>query len=210
MKVLLINGSPDPSGCTYTALDIIAQRLRENGVDSQLIQVGKKPVIGCLGCGACRKLGKCIYGDDGVNAARDALDECDGLIVGSPVHYASASGALTSFLDRLFFSRSTANLRMKFGAAVVSCRRGGASATFDQLNKYFTITQMPVVSSCYWNMVHGFTPEDVYADKEGVRTMKVLADNMAYLVKMKAAFSEPLPQLPPQAVTNFVREDLKG
>ena len=208
MKVLLLNGSPNANGCTYTALSIIAERLKTHGVDSTLIQVGRKPIIGCVDCGACRKFGKCIYGVDGVNAARDELEKCDGLIVGSAVHYASATGTLTSFLDRLFFSRSNASLRMKFGAAVVSCRRGGASATFDQLNKYFTISQMPIVSSCYWNMVHGFTATDVYADKEGVRTMQVLADNMAYLIKMKNAFAEPLPELPPSAVTNFVREDL--
>ena len=209
MKVLLINGSPNPNGCTYTALDIIAKRLNEQGIETQLIQVGKKPIIGCVDCNACRKLGKCAYGDaDGVNAARMALEESDGVIVGSAVHYASATGALTSFLDRLFYCRPNGCLRMKFGASVVSCRRGGASATFDQLNKYFTISQMPVVSSCYWNMVHGFTAKDVYADKEGVRTMQVLADNMAYLVKMRHAYTEPLPELPAGAFTNFVREDL--
>ena len=209
MKVLLINGSPNEKGCTYTALEIIAERLKDQGVNSTLLQVGKKPIIGCIGCGACRKTGKCIYGDsDGVNAARDELEASDGLIVGSAVHYASATGAMTSFLDRLFYSRPNANLRMKFGASVVSCRRGGASATFDQLNKYFAISQMPIVSSCYWNMVHGFTPEDVYADKEGVRTMQLLADNMAYLIKMKNAFTEPLPEPPALAVTNFVRDDL--
>ena len=211
MKVLLINGSPNEHGCTYTALNIISARLREQGIDSELIQVGKKPIIGCVACNACNKIGKCAYGDaDGVNAARALLNECDGVIVGSAVHYASATGALTSFLDRMFYSQPTGKLRMKFGASVVSCRRGGASATFDQLNKYFTICQMPVVSSCYWNMVHGFTPEDVYADKEGVRTMQVLADNMAYLIKMKNAYNEPLPKLPAPAVTNFVRDDLRG
>ncbi len=208
MKVLLINGSPHENGCTYTALCIIAERLKQNGVDSRILQIGKKPIIGCVSCHACRKTGKCAFGDDGVNAARDALEQADGLIVGSAVHYASATGALTSFLDRLFFCRPSSDLRMKFGAAIVSCRRGGASATFDQLNKYFTISQMPIVSSCYWNMVHGFTPRDVYADKEGVRTMQVLADNMAYLIKMRKSYLEPLPPLPPGAVTNFVREDL--
>ena len=176
--------------------------------DSTIVQVGRKPIIGCLGCGACRKTGKCVYGDDGVNAARDLLEQSDGMIVGSAVHYASASGAITSFLDRMFFSRPNASLRMKFGACVVSCRRGGASSTFDQLNKYFTISQMPVVSSCYWNMVHGFTPKDVLADREGVSTMQTLADNMAYLIKMKHAFNEPLPELPRHYTTNFVREDL--
>lgn len=206
MKVLLLNGSPDKDGCTYTALKVIKERLLENGVDSELIYVGDN-ARGCMGCGGCGKLGKCVY-DDKVNEVALKLREADGLIVGSAVHYASASGAVTGFLDRLFYSVPSSALRMKFGACVVSCRRGGASSTFDQLNKYFTISQMPVVSSCYWNMVHGFTPADVMADKEGVRTMQVLADNMAYLIKMKHAADLPLPELPPRAVTNFVREDL--
>lgn len=206
MKVILLNGSPNKTGCTYTALSVIAERLHENGVDSEIVYVGDN-ARGCMSCGACSKTGRCAF-DDKVNEVAEKLKSADGLIVGSAVHYASASGALTGFLDRLFFSMSSSALRMKFGACVVSCRRGGASSTFDQLNKYFTISQMPVVSSCYWNMVHGFTPADVMADKEGVRTMQVLADNMAYLIKMKAAANLPLPELPPRAVTNFVREDL--
>ena len=206
MKVLLLNGSPNENGCTYTALKVIKERLKENGVDAEILYVGDN-THGCMGCGACGKLGKCVY-DDKVNEAAMKLMDADGLIVGSAVHYASASGAVTGFLDRLFYSVPSSALRMKFGACVVSCRRGGASSTFDQLNKYFTISQMPVVSSCYWNMVHGFTPADVMADREGVRTMQVLADNMAYLIKMKHAANLPLPELPPRAVTNFVREDL--
>ena len=206
MKVLLLNGSPNENGCTYTALKVIKERLKENGVDAEILYVGDN-THGCMGCGACGKLGKCVY-DDKVNEAAMKLMDADGLIVGSAVHYASASGAVTGFLDRLFYSVPSSALRMKFGACVVSCRRGGASSTFDQLNKYFTISQMPVVSSCYWNMVHGFTPADVMADREGVRTMQVLADNMAYLIKTKHAANLPLPELPPQAVTNFVREDL--
>lgn len=206
MKVLLLNGSPNKNGCTYTALKIAADRLIENGVDAEIIYVGDNEK-GCMGCGACSKTGRCAFGGK-VNEVAEKLAEADGLIVGSAVHYASASGAVTGFLDRLFFSVPSSALRMKFGACIVSCRRGGASSTFDQLNKYFTISQMPVVSSCYWNMVHGFTPADVLADKEGVRTVQVLADNMAYLIKAKEKANLPLPELPPRAVTNFVREDL--
>ncbi len=207
MKVILVNGSPNANGCTYTALKIIARRLEQNEVEAKIFQTGKKPLSGCLGCGYCRRAGKCVH-DDVVNEVALEMDTADGLIIGSAVHYASATGSATSFMDRLFFSSPNTRFRMKFGAAVVSCRRGGATAAFDQLNKYFTISQMPVVSSCYWNMVHGFTPEDVYADKEGVRTMQVLADNMAYLIKAKQAAGLPLPELPPAAVTNFVRPDL--
>ncbi|MBR4234708.1 MAG: flavodoxin family protein [Clostridia bacterium] len=208
MKVILVNGSPRADGCTFTALKIIQERLMENGIEAPIYQVGSKPVIGCTGCGGCARTGKCVHTGDAVNEVASNLRAADGLIVGSPVHYASASGAVTSFMDRLFYSMRSSDLKLKFGASVVSCRRGGASAAFDQLNKYFTISQMPVVSSCYWNMVHGFTPADVYADKEGVRTMQVLADNMAYLIKMKHAANLPLPEEPPRAWTNFVREDL--
>lgn len=202
MKVLLINGSPNQQGCTYTGLSIIQKRLAENGVDSEILQVGKRPIAGCLGCGSCRKTGKCVF-DDGVNEAVEKLKEADGLVLGSAVHYASATGAATSFFDRMFYSADKKSLRMKFGACIVSCRRGGASATFDQLNKYFTISQMPIVSSCYWNQIHGFTPDDVYADKEGVRTLQILADNMAYLIKCKAQCNLPLPEEPPAVMTNF-------
>ena len=209
MKVILVNGSPDQKGCTFTALKIVAERLEQNGVEAKIFQTGAKPVSGCLDCGYCRKAGRCVH-DDVVNEVAAEMDAADGLVIGSAVHYASATGSATSFMDRLFFSSPNKRFRMKFGAAVVSCRRGGATATFDQLNKYFTISQMPVVSSCYWNMVHGFTPEDVYADREGVRTLQVLADNMAYLIRMKYGADLPLPELPPAAVTNFVRDDLKG
>lgn len=207
MKVILVNGSPRMNGCTYTALKIIAERLEQNGIEAKIFQLGAKPIGGCVACGYCSKAGKCFQ-NDLVNEVAAEMDTADGLIIGSAVHYASASGSATSFMDRLFYSSPASRFRMKFGASVVSCRRGGATATFDQLNKYFTISQMPVVSSCYWNMVHGFTPQDVYADKEGVRTMQVLADNMAYLIKMKAAADLPLPEQPPRAVTNFVRADL--
>lgn len=210
MKVLLVNGSPNANGCTYTALNIIRKRLEEQGIETRLYQIGTKPVQGCVACGACAKAGKCVQADDLVNEVSAEMETADGLIVGSPVHYGSATGALTAFMDRLCFSTPASRLRMKFGAAVVSCRRGGATATFDQLTKYFAMNQMPMVPSCYWNMVHGFTPEDVYADKEGVRTMQILADNMAYLVKCKTVANLPLPEEPAFVMTHFVRDDLKN
>ena len=208
MKVIMINGSPNENGCTFTGLSIIKEQLAKNGVDSEIFQVGKKPIVGCTSCRVCKRpatAGKCAFDNDMVNTVAAAFEEADGLIIGSAVHFASATGAITSFCDRLFYSGDWAKRRMKFGAAIVSCRRGGNSATFDQLNKYFTISQMPIVSSCYWNGIHGFTPEDVYADKEGVRIMKTLADNMAYLIKCKHQSNIPLPEPHPPAMTHFIR-----
>ncbi|MCL1788381.1 MAG: flavodoxin family protein, partial [Defluviitaleaceae bacterium] len=200
--------SPNEKGCTFTGLSIIAEQLAKNGVDSEIFQVGKKPIVGCTSCRVCKQpatAGKCVFDNDIVNRVAEAFLAADGLIIGSPVHFASASGAITSVCDRLFFSSDWAARRMKFGAAIVSCRRGGNSATFDQLNKYFTISQMPVVSSCYWNGIHGFTPADVYADEEGVRIMRTLADNMAYLIKCKHAAGIELPEPLPAVSTNFIR-----
>jgi multimeric flavodoxin WrbA len=205
MKVVLVNGSPRAGGCTFTGLSIIKEQLAESGVDSEIYQVGAKPVAGCTACMACRKTGKCAFGDDSVNTVAAALREAEGIILGSAVHFASATGAAASFFDRLFYSVGFESLRLKFGACIVSCRRGGASATFDQLNKYFTIAQMPVVSSCYWNQIHGYTPEDVYKDEEGVRTLRILANNMAYLIKCKKAAALQLPEEPPRVMTNFIR-----
>ena len=208
MKVLLLNGSPHPNGCTFRALSEVEKTLQQEGIETEIFFIGHDPIRGCMGCGMCRKnkLGKCIFGEDAVNVVIKKMEECDGLIVGSPVHYAAASGAATSFLDRLFYSTDKNQLRHKFGASIVSCRRGGASATFDQLNKYFTINEMPIVSSVYWNQIHGNTPEEVVQDLEGVRTMKVLARNMAYLIKCKeAAKNVPLPKLVPVERTNFIR-----
>lgn len=202
MRVVMINGSPNAGGCTYTGLKIMQERFQEQGIDSVIYQIGHKPVSGCISCGACRRLGRCAI-DDMVNVVAEDMKTADGLVLGSAVHFASATGMMTAFLDRLFYSIDNASLRLKPGACVVSCRRGGASAAFDQLNKYFTIKQMPVVSSCYWNQIHGFTPEDVYADKEGVRTLQVLADNMAYLIRCRAAANLPLPIEPPPAFTSF-------
>ena len=208
MKVVLVNGSPNANGCTFTGLAIIKEQLAKHGVDSEIFQVGKNPIIGCTACRTCKqegKTGKCAFDNDMVNAVGQALREADGLILGSPVHYASASGAATSFFDRLFFSLEPEAKRLKFGACIVSCRRAGSTAAFDQLNKYFTISQMPVVSSCYWNGIHGYTPEDVYADKEGVRTLTILANNMAYLIKCKQQSKIELPEEPPAVMTNFIR-----
>ncbi len=206
MKVLLLNGSPNEKGCTYTALAEVAGALEACGVETEILWLGREPLAGCSGCGACGKLGKCVY-DDAVNTAAEKVRACDGLVVGSPVHYAAASGQITSALDRLFFSAGSA-LRLKPGAAVVSARRAGTTAALDQLNKYFTINQMPVVSSRYWNMVHGSCPEDVRKDAEGLATMRTLGRNMAWLLKSieagRSAGLEPPEQEPPVR-TNFIR-----
>jgi multimeric flavodoxin WrbA len=205
MKVLLINGSPRAKGCTYTGLCIIKEQFAKNGVDSEIYQVGNKPIIGCTGCLSCRSTGKCFFNDDLVNTVAGEFRKADGIILGSAVHFASATGAATSFFDRLFYSVGFDTIKLKFGASIVSCRRGGASATFDQLNKYFTIAQMPIVSSCYWNQIHGYTPEDVHKDEEGVRTLRVLANNMAYLIKCKKAANIAEPEELPRVMTNFIR-----
>ena len=181
MKVLLINGSPHKEGCTYTALNEVAQTLIKNGIEAEIYHIGTKPVSGCIACMKCRENGKCIF-DDGVNEISARLDEFDGIILGSPVYYAGPSGQICSFCDRLFFSNAD-KMAGKLAAAVVSCRRGGATASFDRLNKYFTISNMQVVGSQYWNMVHGFTPDDVVKDKEGLQTMRTLGQNMAWLLK---------------------------
>ena len=206
MKVLLLNGSPHEKGCTFTALDQIAQALALDGVDSEILWLGTDPVKSCVACGGCRKAGKCVF-DDIVNVVSAKMETCDGLIIGSPVHYAGASGQATAVMDRLFYS-SAAKLRYKPGAAIVSARRGGTTAAFDQLNKYFTIAQMPVVSSRYWNMVHGNTPEEVMQDEEGVAIMRTLGHNMAWLLKCieagrAAGLGEPTKA--PPGWTNFIR-----
>lgn len=207
MKVLMLNGSPHEKGCTYTALSEVAGELNKAGIETEIMHVGGEAVRGCMGCGACSKLGKCIFGDDKVNEAVEKMRESDGLVIGSPVHYASASGAITSFMDRFFYSGGSAAAH-KPGAAVVSARRAGTTATLDQLNKYFMITQMPVVSSQYWNMVHGQCPEDVKKDEEGMQIMRVLGRNMAWMLKSieagKAAGIE-LPGTEEKKRTNFIR-----
>lgn len=182
MKVLMLNGSPHEKGCTYTALMEVAGELEKAGIQTEIMHVGGDLVHGCMGCGACSKLGGCIYSQDKVNEAVEKMKESQGLIVGSPVHYASAGGAVTSFLDRFFYSGG-AYAAHKPAAAVASARRAGTTATLDQLNKYFMISQMPVVSSQYWNMVHGGCPEDVKKDEEGLQIMRVLGRNMAWLLQ---------------------------
>ena len=186
MHVLLLNGSPNAEGCTFTALSEIAATLKEENVTSEIFQLGKKPVRGCIACGTCRERGECAFQDDALPALVEAVKRADALVIGSPVYYAGPNGALCALLDRLFFSAGSL-LKFKPGAAVVSCRRGGASASFDRLNKYFTINQMPIVSSQYWNSVHGFTPEDVRKDAEGLQTMRTLAHNLARMLRMEAS-----------------------
>ncbi len=206
MKVLLVNGSGLAKGCTYTALEEVAAALEKNGIETEIVQLGTQPITGCIGCGACLKSGKC-FRNDIVNEFIEKAKTADGFVFGSPVHYASASGMITSFLDRVFYGRG-AIFQGKPGACVVSCRRGGASAAFDQLNKYFTINCMPVVSSQYWNQVHGFTPDDVRQDLEGMQTMRTLANNMAWLLKCIALGKKQgieMPDTEEKVLTNFIR-----
>ena len=202
-KVLLINGSPRANGCTARALKEIADTLHGEGIETELVQVGNLNLRGCVACGFCGKNGRCVVNDK-VNEVAPLFEQADGLIVGSPVYYGSPNGTLLSFLDRLFYSTSFSK-QMKIGAAVVSCRRGGNTASFDVLNKYFTISSMPVVSSTYWNQVHGFTAEDVEKDLEGLQTMRNLARNAAFLIRAIAAEKEKsgLPEREHSTFTSF-------
>lgn len=205
-KILMINGSPHKAGCTYTALHEVATALTKHNIESEIVYLGTKPVAGCIACLSCRKNGKCAF-DDQVNEISAQLDSYDGLVVGSPVYYAGPSGQVCAFLDRLFFS-NPGRWAGKLGAAVVSCRRGGASAAFDRLNKYFTISNMVVAGSQYWNQVHGYTPDDVRRDEEGLQTMRTLAENMAWLLKNKAAGQAggvAKPAYESFIATNFIR-----
>lgn len=180
-KVILLNGSPHANGCTATALGEMIKVFQEEGIETELIHVGNKSIRGCISCNRCSETGKCVF-DDLVNEVAPKFAEADGLVVGSPVYYAGPNGTILSFMDRLFYSTSFSK-QMKVGAAVVSCRRGGNTATYDVLNKYFTISSMPVASSTYWNQVHGFTAEDAKKDLEGLQTMRNLAKNMAFMIK---------------------------
>ncbi len=205
MKVLLINGSPHENGCTYTALSEVSASLNENGVDTEIVWIGNKSIHGCIACGGCAKTGRCVF-DDGVNEISDKMADCDGLVVGTPVYYASPNGALYSLLDRLF--GICPSLAHKPAAAVASARRGGTTAAIDGLNKYFTIRQMPVVASTYWNNVHGNTPEEVKKDLEGMQTMRNLGKNMAWLIKCIDAGQKAgieIPAAETGAKTNFIR-----
>ncbi|MTK13890.1 MAG: flavodoxin family protein [Clostridiaceae bacterium] len=207
MKVLLINGSPKTNGCTYTALTEVAKELENSGVETEIFHVGKNPIRGCMACGGCSKTdGLCVFDDDSVNIALKKAKDADAFVFGSPVHYAGASGQITSFLDRFFYAGNV--FQYKPGAAIVSCRRGGSTAAFEQLNKYFTISNMPIVSSQYWNMVHGNTPEEVRQDLEGMQTMRTLGKNMAWLLNCIHAGQEAgvkLPEKETRAITNFIR-----
>lgn len=205
MKVLLVNGSCHEKGCTYTALAEVAKALNENGVETEIYQLGGKKISGCNGCWACKKIKKCVV-EDGVNEFVEKAAEFDGFVFGSPVYYASASGNLVSFMDRVFYSGGKF-LAYKPAAAVVSCRRAGASTTFDVINKYFTINNMPIVGSNYWNEIHGNTAEEAAQDEEGLQTMRVLGNNMAWLLKClqlgKEAGIEPVKER--KIMTNFIR-----
>lgn len=181
LKVLLVNGSPHPHGCTYTALNEIATELNKYNIDTEIFHIGNSPVNSCIDCRQCRQTGHCVFNKDCCNALIDKITDSDGLILGAPVHFGSAASAFCTILDRTFYAAFKA-FRFKPAAAIVSCRRGGASAAFDRLNKYFTFSQMPVVSSQYWNSVHGWTPEDVLQDKEGLQTMRTLGKNMAWML----------------------------
>ena len=202
MKVVLINGSPHRKGNTFIALSEVAGALEKEGVQTEIIQLGIKAVQGCIACNKCAELGHCVFQDTLYNQVREALQEADGIVVGSPVYYAGPNGALCALLVRVFYSCSEL-LAYKAGASVAVCRRGGASATFDRLNKYFTILNMPVVSSQYWNSVHGMRPGEATEDAEGLQTMRMLGRNMAWLLKGVKREERPEPEL--RVMTNFIR-----
>ena len=208
MKVLLINGSPNAEGCTYTALLEVAKELEKESIKTEIFHVGNKPIRACTACRGCTA-GKCVFNDDAVNIVIEKAKNTDAFVIGSPVHFAGPSGQITSFLSRVFFAGRSSNcFENKPGASIVSCRRGGATATFDQLNKYFAISNMPVVPSQYWNMVHGNTPEEVKQDLEGMQTMRTLGRNMAWLLKSIQAGKEAgisLPKKETRVATNFIR-----
>lgn len=206
MNVLLINGSPRKNGATFTALSEVERTLNQNGIDTDFFHIGKKPIYGCTDCKACIQTGLCVFEDDGVNACIEILKQADGVVIGTPVYYAGPNGALCAFLDRVFYNKSEM-YAYKPAAAIVNCRRGGASASFDRLNKYFTIASMPVVSSQYWNSTHGFTPDEVALDLEGLQTMRTLGNNMAWLLKCiaYAKGAVPFPQKEEHLLrTNFI------
>lgn len=206
MKVLLVNGGPHEKGCTYTALEEVSNTLQKNGIETEIMWLGNNPIAGCIGCNACLKTGKCFRGDI-VNDFLEKAKEADGFVFGTPVHFASMSGALTSFMDRVFYGRGEL-FKNKPACGVMSCRRGGASATFDEINKYFSMNSMPIVTSQYWNQVHGTNPEEVRKDEEGMQTMRTLGNNMAWLLKcIDIAKKEGIeyPEKEKQVKTNFIR-----
>lgn len=202
MKVLLINGSPNEHGCTYTALAEVANTLHKHDIATEIVYLGRKPMAGCIACMKCFETGHC-FRDDMVKELQKRLDEFDGIVLGSPVYYSNPTGQILSFVQRLFFCKEGV-MAGKLGASVVSCRRGGASAAFESLNQFFTICNMPVVSSQYWNSVHGFTPEDVHKDKEGLQTMRSLGENMAWM--LKALAGNPHPAYEQRQRTHFIQD----
>lgn len=208
MKVLLVNGSPHKNGCTNEGLMEISAVLNAQGIDTEIFWIGAKPISGCLGCGKCKSARHCVIDGDSVNLFLDKAREADGFVFGSPVHFAALSGSMTSFMDRALYGKDPAVFENKPAACIVSCRRGGATAAFDQLLKYPTIRNMPVVPSQYWNMIHGNTPEEVHQDAEGMQTMRTLGYNMAWLLKCiqaGRAAGIPAPQREPGMRTNFIR-----
>lgn len=210
MKVLLVNGSPHANGCTYTALEEVARALNSEGVETEIFQVGTRPMSGCTACLSCAKTGRCKI-PDRVNEFLDVAGDADGYVFGSPVHYAAAGGAIASFMARVFYSGLRSGQRifyLKPAAAVVSARRAGTTAAFDQLNKFFTLSEMPVISSRYWNMVHGSKPEEVKKDLEGMQIMRILGRNMAWFLKCKQVGIKagvPFPHREDTVFTNFIR-----
>lgn len=206
MKALLVNGSPCPNGCTFTALTELRNTLESEGIEVELIHVGNKDIRGCIACRKCASTGKCVF-DDIVNEVAPKLAEADAFVIGAPVYFSSPAGGAISFMDRLFFSTLHTDKTMKVGAAVVTCRRGGNTASFDVLNKYFTMTRMPVVSSQYWNMVYGGSADEVRQDAEGLQTMRTLGRNMAFMMKSIQLGKEQfgLPQKETPTFTNFHR-----
>ena len=211
MKVLLVNGSPHKNGCTNTALTEVAETLHKEGIDTELFWIGNKPISGCIACKGCIEKKKCVF-QDSVNEFLNLAENCDGFVFGTPVHWGSASGAITSFLDRAFYADLNGGgnrFLLKPVSTVISARRAGTTATWDQLNKYFGLMQMPIVTSRYWNMVHGAKPEDVKKDLEGIQIMQVLAKNMAFFLKCKEAGLKAGVQFPKQEpfiFTNFIRD----
>ena len=206
MKVILVNGSPKEKGCTYTALKEVEESLNKNGIETEIFWLGNNPVSGCIGCKSCLKNGKCFM-DDKVNEFLAKVPETDGFVFGTPVHFAASSGMLSSFMDRVFYGRRNL-FSNKPASSVASCRRGGATATIDEVNKYFGISNMPIVSSQYWNMVHGNTPEEVRKDEVGMQTMRTLGNNMAWLLKSIEAGKRAGIELPKNEQiisTNFIR-----
>lgn len=207
MKVMLFNGSPHKNGCTYTALKEIADVLEHEGIETEIFHIGIEPLRGCIGCGRCRELGKCTFDDGRVNEAIETARDADGFIFGSPVHYAAAGGSMTSFMDRMFYAGKR-YFTYKPAASIVSARRGGTTAAYDQLNKYIGISNMIMVPAPYWNMVHGNTPEEAVQDKEGMRIMRMLGKNMAWILRLIEAGSKQgisYPEQEPAEQTNFIR-----